>query len=70
VDDETFDRIEALERFAADRGHTLLELAIGALASQPAVVSVIAGATTPEQVRVNAAAGNWRLTPEELAAVP
>jgi aryl-alcohol dehydrogenase-like predicted oxidoreductase len=70
VDDETFDRIEALERFAAERGHTLLELAIGALASQPAVVSVITGAMTPEQVRVNAAAGSWRLTPEELADVP
>jgi aryl-alcohol dehydrogenase-like predicted oxidoreductase len=61
VDDETFDRIEALERFAAERGHTLLELAIGALASQPAVVSVIAGATSEEQVRENAAAATWRL---------
>jgi aryl-alcohol dehydrogenase-like predicted oxidoreductase len=70
VDDETFDRIEALARFASEHGHTLLELAIGALASQPAVVSVITGAMTPEQVRVNAAAGCWRLTPEELAALP
>jgi aryl-alcohol dehydrogenase-like predicted oxidoreductase len=70
VDDETFERIEALERFAANRGHTLLELAIGALASQPAVVSVIAGAMTPEQVRANAAAGDWRLTAEDLAALP
>jgi aryl-alcohol dehydrogenase-like predicted oxidoreductase len=69
TDDATLDRIEALERFAAERGHTLLELAIGALASQPAVVSVIAGAMTPEQVRANAAAGNWRLTPDELAAL-
>jgi aryl-alcohol dehydrogenase-like predicted oxidoreductase len=70
VEDERFDRIEALERFAAERGHTLLELAIGALASRPPVVSVITGAMTPEQVRVNAAAGDWRLTPEELAALP
>jgi aryl-alcohol dehydrogenase-like predicted oxidoreductase len=70
IDSETFDRIEALERFAAERGHTLLELAIAALSSQPAVVSVIAGATTPEQVRANAAAAEWRLTPEELAAIP
>jgi aryl-alcohol dehydrogenase-like predicted oxidoreductase len=70
IDDAIFDRIEALERFAAERGHTLLELAIGALASQPAVVSVITGAMTPEQVRANAAAGSWQLTPEELAAVP
>jgi aryl-alcohol dehydrogenase-like predicted oxidoreductase len=57
IDEETFDRLDELERFASERGLTLLELAIGALASQPAVVSVIAGATTPEQVRVNAAAG-------------
>ena len=48
----------------------LLELAIGALASQPAIVSVIAGATKPEQVRANAAAAVWRLTPEELASIP
>jgi aryl-alcohol dehydrogenase-like predicted oxidoreductase len=64
--DERFDRIEALERFAAERGHSLLELAIAALASEPGVLSVIAGATKPEQVRVNAAAGAWQLTPEEL----
>ncbi len=61
IDDETFDRVEAFERFAAERGHTLLELAIGALAAQPAVVSVIAGATTAEQVRANAAAANWKV---------
>jgi len=70
IDGATFDRMEALERFATERGHTLLELAIGALASQPAIVSVIAGATKPEQVRANAAAADWRLTPEELAALP
>jgi aryl-alcohol dehydrogenase-like predicted oxidoreductase len=70
VDGATFDRLEALERFAAERGHTLLELAIGALASQPAVVSVIAGATSPAQVRANAAAASWRLTREELASIP
>ena len=70
IDDETFDRVEALERFADERGHTLLELAIGALASRPEVASVIAGATSPEQVRANAAAGAWQLTPDELAALP
>jgi aryl-alcohol dehydrogenase-like predicted oxidoreductase len=69
IEEATFDRIAALENFAAERGHTLLELAIGALASQPAVVSVIAGATTPEQVRANAAAANWRLPPDELASM-
>ena len=70
IDRNTFDQVEVLERFATARGHSLLELAIGALDSQRAVVSVIAGATTPEQVRANAAAARWRLTPEELAALP
>ena len=46
-----------------------LDLAIGGLAARPAVASVIAGATKPEQVRANAAAGQWAPTPEEMAAV-
>jgi aryl-alcohol dehydrogenase-like predicted oxidoreductase len=62
----SFGTIERLEGFAADRGHSLLELAIAALASQPGVASVIAGATSPEQVAANAAAGDWQLTPQEL----
>jgi aryl-alcohol dehydrogenase-like predicted oxidoreductase len=70
IDDAAFHRIEALERFAGERGHSLLELAIGALASRPEVVSVITGATSTEQVRSNAAAGAWQLTPEDLAALP
>jgi aryl-alcohol dehydrogenase-like predicted oxidoreductase len=70
IDDETYERIEAFERFAAERGRSLLELAFGALASRPEIVSVIAGATSPEQVRSNAAAASWQLTPEELAALP
>jgi aryl-alcohol dehydrogenase-like predicted oxidoreductase len=65
--DEAFDRIENLERFAAERGRTLLDLAIGALASTPGVVSVIAGATKPEQVQANARAAEWELSAEELA---
>ena len=64
--DERFDRVEELERFARVRGHTLLELAIGGLASTPGVASVIAGATTAEQVRANAAAGSWQLSPADL----
>ncbi len=68
--DESFDRIEALEAFAAERGRTLHDLAISALASQPGIVSVIAGATTPAQVRENAAAGTWVLTAEDLATLP
>jgi len=67
--DETFDRLEALESFAAERGLTLLQVAIGGLAAQPAVASVIAGATQAEQVRENAAAGAWVPTPEDLASL-
>jgi aryl-alcohol dehydrogenase-like predicted oxidoreductase len=70
LSDKVFDRVEALDTYARDHGHTLLELAIGALVSQQAVVSVIASATTPEQVRANAAAAGWRLTAEELSAIP
>jgi aryl-alcohol dehydrogenase-like predicted oxidoreductase len=47
----------------------VLDVAIGWLASQPHVPSVIAGATRPEQVEQNVAAAGWRLTPEELAEV-
>jgi aryl-alcohol dehydrogenase-like predicted oxidoreductase len=67
IEDERLARVEELAGFAEKRGHTLLELAIGALASAPGTGSVIAGATRPEQVRANAAAGSWRLTAEELA---
>jgi aryl-alcohol dehydrogenase-like predicted oxidoreductase len=62
-----WDRIEALEAFAASRGISILQLAIGGLAAQPAVSSVIAGATKPEQVAANAAAGGWTPTPDDLA---
>jgi aryl-alcohol dehydrogenase-like predicted oxidoreductase len=64
-----WDRIEAVEAFARDRGLTMLQVAIGGLAAQPAVASVIAGVTTPEQVRANAAAGLWEPTLEDLAAL-
>ena len=67
--DATFDRIEALTAFAAARGRTLLELAIAGLACQPGVASVIAGAMNPEQVRRNAAAAEWVLSPDDLAAL-
>jgi aryl-alcohol dehydrogenase-like predicted oxidoreductase len=68
-DGADWDRIEALERFAAERGITMLQLAIGGLAAQPAVASVIAGVTRPEQVRANAEAGLWEPTLEDLAAL-
>jgi aryl-alcohol dehydrogenase-like predicted oxidoreductase len=60
---------EALKAFAAARRRTLLELAVSWLASRPQVVSVIAGATSPEQVRANAAAVNWSLTAQDLAEI-
>ena len=67
--DEMLERVERLEQFATERGHTLLELAIGALASEPGVLSVIAGATTPQQVRANVAAAAWELRAAERDAL-
>jgi aryl-alcohol dehydrogenase-like predicted oxidoreductase len=69
ANDENFDKIEKLEAFAKDHGHTLLELAMSWLASHPCVTSVIAGATKPEQIRSNAAAASWRLSAAEMAEV-
>jgi aryl-alcohol dehydrogenase-like predicted oxidoreductase len=66
VNDADWDRLEALEAFAAARGLSLLDVAIGGLAAMPAVASVIAGATSPEQVRANAAAGEWEPSAAEL----
>jgi aryl-alcohol dehydrogenase-like predicted oxidoreductase len=60
---------EELGRFAAERGHTLVELAFSWLLRRPVVASVIAGATQPEQVHVNAAAAGWHLGAEELAEI-
>ena len=67
--DEVFDRLEALERFGKERRRSLLEVAISGLAAKPAVGSIIAGATSPEQVRANAEAGDWVLSEEDLAAL-
>jgi aryl-alcohol dehydrogenase-like predicted oxidoreductase len=61
-----FERLGAFERFAAERGHSLLDLSFGWLLSQPIVASVIASASTPEQVRANVAAARWRLSAEEM----
>lgn len=69
LDDATFDRVEALDAWARAHDRSLLDLAIGWLASKPVVVSVIAGATRPEQVRLNVAAAGCRLTPAEMADV-
>ena len=67
--EETFDRLEALERYAEERGVTMLQVAVAGLLSQPAVSSVIAGATKPEQVRANVAAAGWEPTPADVAAL-
>jgi aryl-alcohol dehydrogenase-like predicted oxidoreductase len=67
--DVDFDRLDALEDFARERGRSLLDVAIGGLAAQPAVASVIAGANTPEQIRTNAAAGEWRPGADDLAVL-
>ncbi|GAA5177460.1 aldo/keto reductase [Rugosimonospora acidiphila] len=62
-----WETVDALQDFADKRGISLLELAIGGLAAKPAVASVIAGATRPEQVAANAAAGAWVPSAEDLA---
>ncbi|HEV2311358.1 MAG TPA: aldo/keto reductase, partial [Acidimicrobiia bacterium] len=68
--DDQFDTIEALDGFAREHGHTLPELALSWLASNPIVASVIAGATSAEQVRANAAATTaWALSDAERAAL-
>lgn len=67
--DKNYEMLGKLEAFAEARGKTMVDLAIGWLASLSHVGSVIAGATKPEQVDQNVAAGGWRLTEEELAEV-
>jgi aryl-alcohol dehydrogenase-like predicted oxidoreductase len=69
LSDARFEVVEKLERYATERGLTLLEVAIGGLAAQPAVASVIAGATKPEQVRANIAAGEWEPSEADLAVL-
>jgi aryl-alcohol dehydrogenase-like predicted oxidoreductase len=61
--------VEALIAYAESHGHALLELAFSWLLANPAVASVIAGATKPDQVRANAAAGNWQMTDAERARI-
>jgi aryl-alcohol dehydrogenase-like predicted oxidoreductase len=65
--DHAFDTVDALSAFAESRGVSLLDVAIGGLAAQPAVASVIAGATSRDQVRSNVAAGNWEPSADDLA---
>lgn len=67
--EEHFDLLDQLEKFAMDRGHTILELAFAWLLARPTVSSVIAGATSGKQVAANAASVEWRISDEELAEV-
>ena len=69
LSDRNFDKVEKLEAWANARGHTILDLAFAWLLGHPVVSSVIAGATSPEQVQANAATAAWALTPEEVADV-
>jgi aryl-alcohol dehydrogenase-like predicted oxidoreductase len=66
---DTFDVIEKLTAFAEERDVSLLHVAIGGLAAQPSVASVIAGATSRDQVVANVAAGLWQPSAADLAAL-
>ena len=69
LNDRNWRAIDALTAFAKARGHTLLELAFSWLLARPNTSSVIAGATSPEQVEANVKAASWQLTPEDMAEV-
>lgn len=69
LNDRNFDRLEALENWATQRGRRILDLAFAWLLGHNAVSSVIAGATSPEQVQTNARCAEWILTPEEVEEV-
>ena len=69
INNANWEVVERLIAFCEARGHSLLELAMSWLASRPLVASIIAGATTAEQVELNARAVDWQLTPNDLAAI-
>jgi aryl-alcohol dehydrogenase-like predicted oxidoreductase len=69
LDEANLAKAGALGVWAESKGHSLLELAFAWLAAQPAVASVIAGATKPEQIRANAQTASWKLTDEELKEI-
>lgn len=69
LDDDVLDHVERLSKVAAQSAHTILELAFSWLLARPQVASVIAGATSPDQIRANVAAASWDLSDDELAAV-
>jgi len=69
LNEHTIDVVEKLEAFAEEREHTLLDVAMSWLASNPVIASVIAGATKPEQVRANSAAVGWKLSAAEMKEI-
>jgi aryl-alcohol dehydrogenase-like predicted oxidoreductase len=69
VTEAKLDKVEALIAWGQGQGVSILEIAIGGLSAQPGCSSVIAGATSPEQVKANAAAGEWEPTEDQLAAI-
>ena len=69
IPDHRWDRAEALQRYADERGISLLDVAVGGLLGMPAVSSVIAGATKPEQVHANVAAAAWEPSAEDVEAL-
>jgi aryl-alcohol dehydrogenase-like predicted oxidoreductase len=69
VTEQKLSRVEALAGWARQHDITVLDVAIGALAAQPGCASVIAGATSAEQVKANAAAADWVPSAGELADI-
>ena len=69
VTDAKLDKVEALIAWGQEQGVSILEMAIGGLAAQPGCSSVIAGATSPDQVKANAAAGEWEPSPDQRSAI-
>ena len=69
LNEHNFDVVDRLTEWAESSGHAILELAFAWLAAQPAMGSIIAGATKPEQVHANVASGHWKLTPGDLAEI-
>jgi aryl-alcohol dehydrogenase-like predicted oxidoreductase len=69
INDASFDVLEGLEAFCKQRGRSMLELAFSWLVARPAVASVIAGATRPEQLEANVKAAGWELTAQEIAEI-
>jgi aryl-alcohol dehydrogenase-like predicted oxidoreductase len=67
IEDADLDRVERLRAYAEARGISLLDVAVGGLLAQPGVACVITGATKPEQIRANAAAGDWEPSAADLA---